>query len=86
MIRQATLYIRRAIYDLAAPSKIVSKPPGQWNTMEIQTQDQSYTIVINGYKVTEFTGSRMTEGYIGLQAHDDKSKVSFRNIMIKETI
>jgi Domain of Unknown Function (DUF1080) len=53
--------------------------------MEIQTQDQSYTIVINGYKVTEFTGSRMTEGYIGLQAHDDKSKVSFRNIMIKET-
>jgi hypothetical protein len=86
MIRQATLYIRRAIYDFAAPSKIVSKPPGQWNTMEIQTQDQSYTVVINEQKVTEFTGSRMTEGYIGLQAHDDKFKVSFRNIMIKETI
>ena len=74
-----------AIYDFAAPSKVVSKPPGQWNTMEIQTQDQSYTVIINGQKVTEFTGSRMTEGYIGLQAHDDKSKVSFRNIMIKET-
>ena len=73
-----------AIYDFAAPSKVVSKPPGQWNTMEIQTQDQSYTVIINGQKVTEFTGSRMTEGYIGLQAHDDKSKVSFRNIMIKE--
>ena len=26
----------------------------------------------------------MIEGYIGLQAHDDKSKVSFRNIMVKE--
>ena len=26
----------------------------------------------------------MTEGHIGLQAHDDNSKVSFRNIMIKE--
>jgi hypothetical protein len=73
-----------AIYDFAAPSKIVSKPPGQWNTMEIRTQDQSYTVVINGHKATEFTGSRMTEGYIGLQAHDDKSKVSFRNIMIKD--
>jgi hypothetical protein len=73
-----------AIYDFAAPDKVVSNPPGQWNTMEIQTQDQSYTVIINGQKVTEFTGSRMTEGYVGLQAHDDKSKVSFRNIMIKE--
>jgi Domain of Unknown Function (DUF1080) len=73
-----------AIYDFAAPSKIASKPPGQWNTMEIQVSSQSYTVIINGQKVTEFTGSRMTEGYVGLQAHDDKSKVSFRNILIKE--
>lgn len=73
-----------AIYDFAAPDKVVSNPPGQWNTMEIQTQEQSYTVIINGQKVTEFTGSRLNEGYIGLQAHDDKSKVSFRNIMIKE--
>jgi 3-keto-disaccharide hydrolase len=73
-----------AIYDFAAPSKVVSKPPGQWNTMEIQTLDQSYTVIINGQKVTEFTGDRLTEGYIGLQTHDDKSKASFRNIMIKE--
>jgi hypothetical protein len=73
-----------AIYDFAAPDKVVSNPPGQWNTMEIQTQDQSYTFIINGQKVTQFTGSRLNEGYIGLQAHDDKSKVSFRNIMIKE--
>jgi hypothetical protein len=73
-----------AIYDFAAPSKIVSRPVGQWNKMEIQAQGQSYTVTINGQRVTEFTGSRMTEGYIGLQAHDDKSKVSFRNIVIKE--
>ena len=73
-----------AIYDFAAPSKVVSKPPSQWNTMEIQALDQSYIIIINGEKVTEFKGSRLTEGYVGLQAHDDKSKVSFRNIMVKE--
>ena len=73
-----------AIYDFAAPSKVVSKPPGQWNTMEIQVLSQSYTVIINGQKVTEFTGSRITEGYVGLQTHDDKSKVSFRNILIKE--
>jgi hypothetical protein len=52
--------------------------------MEIQALGQSYTVIINGQNVTELTGSRTTEGYIGLQAHDDKSKVSFRNIMIKE--
>ena len=73
-----------AIYDFAAPSKVVSKPPGQWNIMEIRALDQSYIVIINGEQVTEFIGSRMTEGYVGLQAHDDKSKVSFRNIMIKE--
>ena len=73
-----------AIYDFAAPSRIVSKPVGQWNTMEIQALDQSYIVIINGEKVTEFTGSKMTEGYVGLQAHDDKSKVSFRYIMVKE--
>jgi hypothetical protein len=53
--------------------------------MEIQTLGQSYTVIINGQKITEFTGSRTTEGHIGLQAHDDKSKVSFKNIMVKET-
>ncbi|MDP9498779.1 MAG: DUF1080 domain-containing protein, partial [Thermoproteota archaeon] len=73
-----------AIYDFAAPNKLVSKPPNQWNTMEIQVVNQSYTVLINGEEVTEFKGSKMSEGYIGLQAHDDKSKVSFRNIMIKE--
>ena len=52
--------------------------------MEIQVLSQSYTVIINGQKVTEFTGSRITEGYVGLQTHDDKSKVSFRNILIKE--
>ncbi|MGI8834651.1 MAG: 3-keto-disaccharide hydrolase [Nitrososphaeraceae archaeon] len=72
-----------AIYDFAAPNKIVSKPPGQWNAIEIQVINQSYTVIMNGQKVTEFTGNRLTEGYVGLQAHDDKSKVSFRNIMIK---
>ena len=52
--------------------------------MEIQVVNQSYTVLINEQKVTEFTGSRTTEGHIGLQAHDDKSKVSFKNIMVKE--
>ncbi len=73
-----------AIYDFAAPSKIVSKPPGQWNTMEVHAVNQSYSVIINDEEVTKFKGDRLEEGYIGLQAHDDDSKVSFRDIMVKE--
>lgn len=39
-------------------SKVVSKPLGQWNTMEIQEANQSYIVMINGRQATEFTGSR----------------------------
>jgi hypothetical protein len=34
--------------------------------------------------VSSFVGSRLLEGYIGLQNHDDKSNVSFKNIKVKE--
>jgi Domain of Unknown Function (DUF1080) len=73
-----------AIYNLAAPSKIVSKPVGQWNDLEIKAIKQYYIVIINHRKVTEFVGNRSLEGYVGLQNHDAKSKVSFRNIRLKE--
>ena len=73
-----------AIYNFAAPSKIVSKPVGQWNNLEIKVIKQNYIIIINDQKITEFIGSRSLDGYVGLQNHDAKSKVSFRNIRIKE--
>jgi hypothetical protein len=73
-----------AIYNLAAPSKIVSKPVGQWNDLEIKAIKQYYIVIINHQEVTEFVGNRSLEGYVGLQNHDAKSKVSFRNIRIKE--
>jgi hypothetical protein len=34
--------------------------------------------------VTEFTGNRQLEGYVGLQNHDAKSRVCFGKIAIKE--
>ncbi len=75
-----------AIYNFAAPTKIVSKPVGQWNDLEIKVIKQNYTVMINHQKVIEFIGNRSLKGYIGLQNHDAKSKVSFRNIRIKEMI
>ena len=58
---------------------------GRWNTFEIIVIQQSYSVTLNQEKVvTNFIGNRSLEGFIGLQNHDDRSKVYFRNIMIKE--
>ena len=67
-----------------APSNVVSKPVGQWNNLEIKVLKHNYTVIINNQKITDFSGNRQLEGYVGLQNHDNKSKVSFRNIRIKE--
>ena len=58
---------------------------GKWNTFGIYVIQQSYSVTLNEEKiVTNFVGNKSLEGYIGLQNHDDRSKVYFRNIMIKE--
>lgn len=63
---------------------MVSNPPGQWNSMKIVVVNQSYTVSVNEEKVNDFVGDRSETGYIGLQSHDDESKVAFRNITVKE--
>jgi type 1 glutamine amidotransferase len=73
-----------SIYSFQAPSKMPTKPVGEWNQYRIEVRGQKYVISINGEKVNEFTGERSSEGYIGLQNHDDASKVRFRNIRISE--
>jgi Domain of Unknown Function (DUF1080) len=76
-----------AIYETAAPSIMNSKPSGQWNSLQIIAKNQKYTITVNGIVViSNFIGNRELEGYIGLQNHDDRSKVFFRNITVKEII
>ena len=79
-----------AIYNYKGPSpktKSLSKQlaVGRWNTFEIVVKQQSYSVTLNKRKVvTNFIGNRSLEGFIGLQNHDVRSKVYFRNIMIKE--
>jgi hypothetical protein len=73
-----------AVYNFAPPSTFASKEPGEWNTFEIHALGQNYTVILNNKRVTEFTGNRQLEGYIGLQNHDAKSRVCFRKIAIKE--
>ena len=61
-----------------------TKPVGEWTTYEIEVVGQRYKIFVNGQMVNEYEGSRSAEGFIGLQNHDDKSPVRFRNIRVVE--
>jgi hypothetical protein len=76
----ALIHKTGGIYDLAAPNKVASNPVGEWNAYEIHAVGQSYKIILNGSEVTDFIGSRSTEGYVGLQDHN--GTVTFRNIRI----
>lgn len=73
-----------AVYNFAPPSTFASKKAGEWNTFEIHAIGQKYIVNLNNKRVTEFTGNRQLEGYIGLQNHDAKSRVCFGKIAIKE--
>jgi Domain of Unknown Function (DUF1080) len=76
-----------AIYKFAAPSTINSKPIGEWNSLKILANKQKYSVIANDLDVVhDFTGNRSLEGYVGLQNHDDNTKVSFRNIKMREII
>jgi hypothetical protein len=77
-----------AIYDFAAPSStatiFASNEPCKWNTFEIHAIGQNYAVILNNKRITQFTGNRQLEGYIGLQNHDAQSRVCFRKVSIRE--
>lgn len=77
-------YQTGSIYDQSPASKVASKPAGEWNLYDIKVVGQHYTVTLNGEKVNEFEGSRGREGYVGLQAHDPISRVSFRRVRVME--
>jgi hypothetical protein len=69
-----------SVYSFKESSSVPTKDVGHWNHYEIQVVGQRYTIAINGQVVNEWTGERTLEGYVGLQNHDDGSRVTFRNV------
>lgn len=74
--------------------------PKEWNTMEITLTDDRTVVTVNGEKVTDYKegdpvpekkawsepdrGRRAAAGYIGLQNHNDKDVVLFREISVKK--
>src|SRR5688572_20274155 len=90
-----------SIYSLSKAEKKTQKPVGEWNTMEIQLDGQLTRISLNGVVVNEFRGdqkvperklwyepvrgSRPEFGFIGLQNHDPRTAVYFREVTVLAT-
>ena len=77
-----------AIYQVVAPSKRASKPPGQWNDMAILCHGERIKIAINGKTVVdvkmkdyEKLKNRPRRGFIGLSAHSHVT--SYRNVRLR---
>lgn len=76
-----------SIYDIAGANPRVSRPPGEWNTLEINCKGQRVTTWHNGYLVTDVSdatapllGLRSLSGFLGLQNHS--TVVKLRDIRI----
>ena len=81
----SALHQTGAVYGLAPSSMVASKPPGQWNTFEIEARSAAIKVTLNGQVVTNFAipagSNRGKEGHVGLQCHT--GNVQFQNIRIR---
>lgn len=73
-----------ALYDVVAATKNMSKPAGEWNAAKIETTGPRIVIWLNGEKIVDHKSDRQTKGYLGLQNHDDKAVIRFRDLKIME--
>jgi hypothetical protein len=80
-----------AVYDAEAPTHLASRTPGEWNRMRITFVGSRIEVEINGEKVLDWEAEPRGKvvdfaprGYLGLQNHDDRSPVYFRNIFVKD--
>lgn len=73
-----------AICMRGIPTKTVIRPSGEWNTVTITCRGEQVTIEGNGEKIIDQRLDHASRGYIGLQNHDEKAVVRFRNIRLEE--
>ncbi|MFP4191962.1 MAG: DUF1080 domain-containing protein [Candidatus Hydrogenedentota bacterium] len=86
-----------AIYDVVTPMFNLSRPPGEWNSLEIRVEGPEVEITLNGWRVIHTGLGKMTmplgkfntplaeaprKGYVLLQDHG--GEVWFRHIYVRE--
>lgn len=73
-----------AIYRRAPARATASRPPGEWNTFEIEAAGPRLHVCLSGVLISSLIADGEARGgYIGLQAHDPGSRVRFRNLQIR---
>lgn len=80
-----------AVYDALAPASLAFREPGEWNHYKITFKGKHLEVELNGVKIVDWNveprgkvKSLAGDGYIGLQNHDSRAPVYFRNIFIRE--
>ncbi len=73
-----------SLYDAHAAKKNTIRPAGQWNSVTITAKGPRVAVEMNGEEVTDAKVTRSSRGYIGLQNHDERSVVKYKNIRIQE--
>jgi len=82
--REPKKFTTGSLYDVVAPSRNMSKPANEWNTLKIEALGPRVQVWHNGEKIVDHTPARSLKGYLGLQNHDDKAVIRFRNIRITD--
>ena len=54
------------------------------NAVKIVTKGPQITIWLNGEEIVDYKSDRRTKGYLGLQNHDERAVIRFRNLRITE--
>ena len=72
-----------AIYTFVGPSALPTRNPGEWNHLQVRAVGPFYAVAVNGVSVTTFCGNRGVGGHIGLQNHDEASRVAFRGVRVR---
>ena len=79
------LYVTGAVYELAPARRVASLSLGEWNQFEITAIGPHISVSLNNELIVDcYKGDRRLEGFIGVQNHDDESRIAFRAIGIKE--
>lgn len=71
-----------SIFGVSDARSMPTREVGQWNALQVSVTGNQYKVWVNGQLVNDFTGDRVAEGHIGLQAHSDESVVSYRNLRL----
>jgi Domain of Unknown Function (DUF1080) len=95
---QDDYHVTGVLYSLTKAKARPGKP-GEWNTLEITLDGPRTRVTVNGELVTDYAegeavpekkadyepdrGPRPSEGYFGLQNHNDKDVVFFKEVTLR---